>query len=330
MKVLFDELKAALNGDVKDFEALSLSLFQYQSTHNPVYAAWLEALGCQAAKVDSLDKIPYLPVSFFKTHAVRSNHEKVKIWFKSSGTTGQTPSKHGISNLFWYETAFLNAFKRVYGSPEEYVFLALLPHYIASGHSSLLYMVDGLIKASKQTASGFYLQADNALRHAISESHQKGKKVFLWGVTYALLEWSTQTPPHLHAGDIVLETGGMKGRGKELVREALHSQLKTAFGVNHIHSEYGMTELLSQAYSTGDGLFSTPPWMKIQLYDAKDPLSAVQGKQRGGINIIDLANVESCAFIQTQDIGELHADGQFEVLGRFDHSELRGCNLLLA
>lgn len=330
MKVLFDALKAALQGEIDDFEALALSLFRYQAQHNPIYADWLQALNCTVREVDRLEKIPFLPVSFFKTHLVRSNDAAVRIWFQSSGTTGQTPSKHGISDPYWYNTAYLNAFKQVYGSPEDYVFLALLPHYIESGHSSLLYMVDGLIKASGQAASGFYLRADQELRNAIQESHSQGKKIFLWGVTYALLEWSYQAPPQLQKGDIVLETGGMKGRGKELVREALHQQLQAAFGVHSIHSEYGMTEMLSQAYSTGQGLFSTPPWMKIMLYDANDPLTLLTGTQRGGINIIDLANVESCAFIQTHDIGQMHADGRFEVLGRFDHSELRGCNLLLA
>jgi len=322
-------LFSAINGEAFDFEQLALRLFQFQATHNPVYKTWLKALGRNPADIKEIDSIPFLPISLFKIHKVSSINIPESIIFTSSGTTAQQRSRHIISDQEWYKASLTQGFKRVYGSPTDYVFLALLPGYLERTGSSLIYMVNNLIQACEDPLAGFFLDADNHLMQAINATHLKDKKVFLWGVTFALLESAKKGQIQLKPTDIVLETGGMKGRGPELIREALHAQLQEAFGVAQIHSEYGMTELLSQAYAVKNGRFSCPPWMKILIRNGNDPFVQAADGKSGGINVIDLANYESCAFIQTDDLGKIHADGSFEVLGRFDHSELRGCNLML-
>lgn len=329
MDALQTDLLAALNGDRFDFETLALRLFQFQAVHNPTYKSWLKALDRNPADVQSTSAIPFLPISLFKVHQIRSITTPESIVFTSSGTTGQTTSRHLISNQNWYQKSLLQGFERVYGPPTDYVFLALLPGYLERRGSSLIYMVQRLIEASNDPLAGFFLNADDILVEAIAQCHKKNKKVFLWGVTFALLESAAKGQIHLQNTDIVLETGGMKGRGPELIREALHEKLQAAFGVTQIHSEYGMTELLSQAYATTNGHFNCPPWMKILIRDGNDPFVLLGEEKRGGINVIDLANYESCAFLQTDDLGKINADGSFDVLGRFDHSELRGCNLML-
>jgi len=324
------DLRSALTGAGFDFETLALRLFHFQAAHNPVYHNWLSALGRKATNVHEIKDIPFLPISLFKTQKISSVNTPESIIFTSSGTTGQSTSRHFISDQSWYRQSLFQGFEAVYGPASDYVFLALLPGYMERTGSSLIYMVHELIRASGNPQSGFFLNADEKLRQAILESHQNNKKVFLWGVTFALLDCAEKAGIQLQPDDIVLETGGMKGRGPEIIREALHLRLQSAFGVNHIHSEYGMTELLSQAYAIRDGRFKTPPWMQVIIRDNNDPLAKAAAGKSGGINVIDLANYESCAFIQTDDLGKIHADGTFEVLGRFDNSELRGCNLLLA
>jgi len=324
------DLQSALTGQPFDFEALALRLFRFQSAHNPVYKNWLAALGCDPAKVLTTKAIPFLPISLFKTQEIRSINSPSSIIFTSSGTTARTASRHILSDQSWYKTALLQGFQRVYGPATDYVFLALLPGYLERSGSSLIFMVNELIRESSDPLSGYFLHADDKLLNAVEQCHQQKKKVFLWGVTFALLDCANKGLFRLQPNDIVLETGGMKGRGPEMIREALHEQLKVAFGVPHIHSEYGMTELLSQAYAVAHGRFISPPWMQILIRDSNDPYAYVAPGKSGGINVIDLANYESCAFIQTDDLGKMNTDGSFEVLGRFDHSELRGCNLLLA
>lgn len=328
MDQLQSDLISALAGQAFDFEALCLRLFQFQASENKVYATWLQTLGKSPKDVQQITDIPFLPISLFKSQIVRSISASERIIFTSSGTTGQNQSRHYISDPSWYQRSLMQGFKQTYGSPDEYVFLALLPGYLERSGSSLVYMVNQLIQACGNPLAGFFLHADDALEEAIRQTHRQGKKVFLWGVTFALLDTASKGKIKLKPTDVVLETGGMKGRGPELIREALHEQLALAFGVNQIHSEYGMTELLSQAYAVQAGQFICPPWMKVLIRDGNDPFSWLATGKRGGINVIDLANYESCAFIQTDDLGKINDDGSFEVLGRFDHSELRGCNLL--
>lgn len=321
-------LKSALHGGDFDFEALCLALFHFQANANPVYAHWLETLGKSPAAIQHINDIPFLPISLFKNHVIRSINTPEHIIFTSSGTTGQSQSRHFIGDPAWYHQSLMQGFYMTYGPPTDYVFLALLPGYLERSGSSLVYMVNQLIQACESPLAGFFLHADDELAQAIAETHRAGKKVFLWGVTFALLDSAAKGSIKLQPTDIVLETGGMKGRGPELIREALHEQLQAAFGVEQIHSEYGMTELLSQAYAVKAGHFNCPPWMRVLIRDGNDPFSLLTQGKRGGINVIDLANYESCAFIQTDDLGKINEDGSFEVLGRFDHSELRGCNLL--
>ncbi len=323
-------LRAAINGENFDFEALALELFQFQAKNNPVYKTWLSAIACQPSRVKKTADIRYLPIELFKSQEVRSVDGPAAQLFTSSGTTGQLNSHHFLSDTSWYESSFLRCFELFYGHPDQYVILALLPGYLERPGSSLVYMVDRLIKSSGDLHSGFFLQADSKLKAGVAHARKSGKKVFLWGVTFALLELAAQKGLALQPDDVVMETGGMKGRGRELIREELHQQLREAFGVTDIHSEYGMTELLSQAYAPSGGRFYLPPHMQLCIRDANDPFQFVTHEKTGGINVIDLANYESCAFIQTQDLGRTFPDGGFEVLGRFDHSELRGCNLLTA
>jgi hypothetical protein len=250
-----------------------------------------------------------------------------ELFFESSGTTGQINSRHYIVDPTIYEESFLKGFERVYGSTRDWVIIGLLPSYLERQNASLVYMVDALIKMSSQEESGFYLYDFQALGNVLQKCKLNGKKVLLFGVTFALLQWADAFPGH-YPNVTIIETGGMKGRGKELTRAALHQILKEKLQAAEIHSEYGMTELLSQAYSTDEGIFHCPPWMKALKRDLYDPLNVTLNAGRGCINIIDLANLNSCSFIATQDIGRFYADGSFEVLGRVDHSDIRGCNLL--
>lgn len=310
------------------FEDIALNIFQFQAQHCTVYKDYIHHLNINPLSITTIKEIPFLPIGFFKTHQVLSNNTKPEIVFSSSGTTGQTTSKHLVTDLKVYEDSYNKAFEQFYGNPKDICILALLPSYLEREGSSLIYMVDDLLQQSKHPQSGYFLNDLGTLYQTLLALKEAKQKTILIGVTYALLDFVEQFEidfPEL----IVMETGGMKGKRKEMVREELHETLYAGFGVNNIHSEYGMTELLSQGYSSGQGIFNCPPWMKILLRDTSDPLSLVHGKQSGGINVIDLANVNSCSFIATQDLGKIHQDGSFEVLGRFDNADIRGCNLLV-
>ncbi len=311
-----------------DFEISALAIFKFQAENNSVYRTFLDYLNCNYQTVSSLDVIPFLPIQFFKTHRVLSLDKPIQETFLSSGTTGMRQSKHLVTDLALYETSYLKGFEHFYGDITEYTVLALLPSYLDRNGSSLVYMVADLIKKSGKPKSGFYLNNLDDLANTLTELDQKGEKVLLIGVSFALLNLIERQSFNLK-NTIVMETGGMKGQRKELIRYELHQQLCLGFGISKIHSEYGMTELLSQAYSNGNGLFNTPPWMKIYIRDAEDALSILPNGQVGGINVIDLANLNSCSFIATQDLGKIHSNGLFEILGRFDNSDIRGCNLLV-
>lgn len=311
-----------------DFEALALEIFKFQFNHNPVYRSFCDLLYKHPADVKAIRDIPFLPIEFFKSHKVFSTTNPVEATFTSSGTTGSTPSTHLVSDLTIYETSFIKGFERVYGPAENYTILALLPSYLEREGSSLIYMVNHLITASKKSESGFYLDHLEALKDNLLDLDSRGEKVILIGVSFALLDLIELQQFELK-NTIIMETGGMKGRRKELIRTELHNQLKAGFGVSEIHSEYGMTELLSQAYSKGQGLFECPPWMQVLTRETEDALSLQKTGKTGGLNIIDLANLNSCAFIATQDLGKVYQSKQFEVLGRFDQSDIRGCNLMV-
>jgi len=314
--------------DEADFQEVALGIFRQQAEHCAVYKAYISHLRIKPTEVRHYEAIPFLPISFFKSHKVIASTAEAPIIFSSSGTTGQVSSKHFVTDLSLYEQSYNKAFAQFYGEPDDTCILALLPSYLEREGSSLIYMVDDLLKQSKHPKSGYFLHDLVALKDTLEELKQTKQRTILIGVTYALLTFVETFQldfPEL----IVMETGGMKGKRKEMIREELHQILTAGFGVAQIHSEYGMTELLSQAYSDGQGLFRCPPWMKILLRDTADPLSLVQGKKSGGINVIDLANINSCAFIATQDLGKLWPDGSFEVLGRFDNADIRGCNLLV-
>ncbi|WP_320020371.1 acyl transferase [Labilibaculum manganireducens] len=311
-----------------DFEKTALRIFQYQATNNIVYKEYLEHLKFDISTVKTLTQIPFLPIDFFKSHKVVSTDKEAQAIFTSSGTTGNLTSRHYVPDLKIYEASFTKGFEQYYGAVSDYCILALLPSYLEREGSSLIYMMEKLIKDSKHEKSGFYLHNHEELIAAISDLKKQNQKILLLGVSFALLDLAEKF--QLNLDDvIVMETGGMKGRRKEITREELHAFLTQRLGVEKIHSEYGMTELLSQAYSKGDSLFFTPSWMKILIRDTYDPFSYEQQGRSGGVNVIDLANIHSCSFIETQDLGRIHADGSFEILGRFDHSDIRGCNLLV-
>ncbi len=313
----------------EDFSNTALDIFSYQYHNNPVYRNFVDSLGKDFTKIKNVNAIPFLPVEFFKSHKILTGNLPVEKIFESSGTTVSTRANHLVNNLSLYEESFLRTFGMFYGDPAEYVIAALLPSYIERKGSSLVYMTDYLINKGKSPFSGFYQNNIEDLIRTIYKAKSEHHKILLLGVSFALLDLADKYSPDL-SGIIVMETGGMKGRRKELTRTELHSILKERFNVDSIHSEYGMTELLSQAYSKGEGLFYSPPWMKIIIRDPLDPLSLFTGPDMaGGINIIDLANFNSCSFISTGDLGKLHRDGGFEVLGRFDNSDIRGCNLLV-
>ena len=310
-----------------EFEALALQIFRFQFEENSVYRSFCDLLYKHPSSVNSIREIPFLPIEFFKSHQVISSHNPTEKTFSSSGTTGNITSKHYLTDLSLYEQSFKAGFKAFYGSVTDYVILALLPSYLERDGSSLVYMVDSLIKASNHKESGFYLDDLVSLKETLIDLDRQGKKVLLIGVSFALLDLVEMHQFQLK-NTLVMETGGMKGRRKELIREELHDTLKKGFGVENIHSEYGMTELLSQAYSNGNGLFKCPNWMHIFTRDTEDPLTIQNANKTGGINIIDLANINSCSFIATQDLGKVYDDNSFEIIGRFDHSDIRGCNLM--
>lgn len=312
----------------EDFWETALGVFNYQFSNNQVYREFVTLLGREKSQIKRLEEISFLPVEFFRDHRITTGERPAQIIFESSGTTGILPGRHYVSDLILYEESFLKAFRLFYGDPAKYLIIALLPSYTEREGSSLVYMADKLIKESRHSLSGFYKGKTGEIINVINKGKKEGADILLLGVSFALLDLAESESPDL-SGVIVMETGGMKGRRKELTRSELHSALKEKLNVNTVHSEYGMTELMSQAYSSGEGIFYCPPWMKIVLRDPQDPLSIFDkpGKT-GGINIIDLANLNSCSFIATGDLGKLHNDGGFEVLGRFDNSDIRGCNLM--
>ncbi|UII24585.1 acyl transferase [Fulvivirga maritima] len=311
----------------ENFEALALKVFRYQAEHNEVYRNYVQTLGVRADEVSSLEKVPFLPISMFKTQKVVTGAWKENVVFQSSGTTGQINSKHYVYDVDLYLRNTEKIFEWFYGPLSDFHFLALLPSYLEREGSSLVLMAEYFIKESGSDKSGFFLNDFEALLLQL-KNIQDGRKIVLLGVSFALLDLAEQVNPDL-SGVTVMETGGMKGRKKEMVREELHSIYKQKFNISKIHSEYGMTELMSQAYSKGDGMFNTPPWMKVMLRDFNDPFDYNTVKNTGGINIVDMANIYSCAFIETQDIGRRVEGEGFEVIGRFDNSDIRGCNLMV-
>lgn len=310
----------------EDFEQSALELFRFQYDNNLLYRQFVEALGVQAGSVSSLTQIPFLPIRFFKSHSVKTTVFDPVTVFESSGTTGMISSTHAVKDLSLYKESFTRAFELFYGSPSEYCIIGLLPSYLERKNSSLVLMVDELIRLSGHAKSGFYLNNLEELSDVLKLLESENQKTLLIGVTFALLDFAERFPMKLK-NTIIMETGGMKGRRKDLIREEVHTVLKNAFRVNAIHSEYGMTELLSQAYSYGDGRFHSPPWMKVLVRDEEDPF-AIRFRGRGAINIIDMANIYSCSFIATDDAGQVFSDNSFEIAGRIDHSDIRGCSLL--
>ncbi len=311
-----------------EFEALALDVFRFQFENNGIYRSFCDLLYKHPSDVRAIHDIPFLPIEFFKSRKVICKNQNPETIFTSSGTTGSSTSKHYVANLDIYKESFRKGFAYFYGNIEDYTILALLPSYLEREGSSLVYMVNDLITQSKSPESGFYLNNLSELRQKINHLDQKGEKILLIGVSFALLNLVELNSFQLK-NTIIMETGGMKGRRKELIRTELHTRLKNGFGVTNIHSEYGMTELLSQGYSKGNGIFNCPPWMKVLTRDTEDPLTIQNLEKAGGINIIDLANINSCSFIATQDLGRVYADNSFEIIGRFDNSDIRGCNLMV-
>jgi hypothetical protein len=311
-----------------DFKTCALQVFRHQFKNNAIYRSFCDLLYIHSSDVKEVEEIPFLPIQFFKSHAVLSSTQAVKETFTSSGTTGSSVSKHMVTDLSWYTKSYTKGFEYFYGPIEDYTVLGLLPNYLERDGSSLIYMVDDFIKKSNNPASGFYLNNLTELSKTLIALDKKGEKVLLIGVTFALLDLIERQQFKLQ-NTIIMETGGMKGRRKEIIRNELHEILCAGFGVSKIYSEYGMTELLSQGYSSGDGIFDCPPWMKILARDTEDALTMVGTNKTGGLNVIDLANYNSCSFIATQDLGKVDNNGSFEVLGRFDHSDIRGCNLMV-
>lgn len=311
----------------EEFDIIALQVFQYQYSSNPVYRQFCDILGRNSPQ--KVSEIPFLPISFFKTHTVLSEEYSADdlLLFKSSGTTLAQRSQHYVADEKVYEYSFLTTFSAQIAKPEEAIILALLPNYLEQGNSSLVYMVDYLIKETKDPLSGFYLSNPEELIEIIEKAKQSGKQVVLFGVSYALLDFAEKKADL--SGVIIIETGGMKGRRKEMIKEELHEILKDGLNVPHIYSEYGMSELLSQAYTDGTEYFSTPNWMKIVIRDINDPLQLIKEGKTGGVNVIDLANLYSCSFIATDDLGSL-SNNKFKILGRFDFSDIRGCNLLIS
>ena len=313
---------------LEEFESSALEVFRFQYEKNTTYRHFCKLLNKNPLQVTAVEQIPFLPIEFFKTQQIISDSKPAEIVFTSSGTTGKYTSKHPVTDLSIYESSFRKAFNCFYGNIEEYTVLALLPSYLERGGSSLIYMVRDLVKRSRSADSGFYLHDLPSLKKKLLQLESDGRKVLLIGVSFALLDLVEQNQFKLK-NTIVMETGGMKGRRKEMIRKELHERLAAGFGVEKIHSEYGMTELLSQAYSQGDGIFKCPSWMKLLIRDPEDALQLLPNGKTGGLNVIDLANINSCSFIATQDLGKNLGNDKTEVLGRFDNSDIRGCNLMV-
>jgi phenylacetate-coenzyme A ligase PaaK-like adenylate-forming protein len=314
--------------DQESFNKTALKVFRYQAESCAIYSKFINGLKIDPTAINSIEQIPFLPVEFFKAHKVTTGDVATDVVFTSSGTTGMVTSSHYITDVSWYIQSFRKAFNLFYGDIRNYTVLALLPSYLEREGSSLIYMAQDLITQSANPESGFFLYNHEELYNVLLQQQAAGKPTLLIGVTFALLDFIERYKvnfPEL----IVMETGGMKGRRKEMIREELHQTLCAGFGVKAIHSEYGMTELLSQGYSKGEGIFNCPPWMKIIIRDTNDPFTLVDTGKTGCVNIIDLANINSCAFIATQDLGKVYTDGSFEIIGRFDNSDIRGCNLLV-
>lgn len=311
----------------QDFQQLALELFHLQHTHNPLYRSFAEALHVDTRKVNNVASIPFLPISFFKSHDVLTGSFAPETVFESSGTTQTGNSRHLVKSVDLYRNSFIKCFELFYGPVKEWCILGLLPSYLERSNSSLVMMVDELIKRSEHPSSGFYLYEHTKLADVLLANEGSSQKTLLIGVTFALLDLAA-TFSHPLKNTVVMETGGMKGRRAEITREEVHNILAASFHLETIHSEYGMTELLSQAYSSGNGLFKCPPWMRVVLRDEDDPLTIKTNASTGLINVIDLANIHSCSFIATDDIGKLHPDNSFEVLGRMDSSDVRGCSLM--
>lgn len=325
-KIHIDSIFSIRNG--QEFEQMALEIFQFQVRKCQIYADFVKYLNLDSAQISNVKEIPFLPIEFFKNHSIVSKHVEPELVFSSSGTTGLAQSKHLVTDLWVYEKSFRDSFELAYGKIQDFATIALLPSYLEREGSSLIYMVDAFIRESKYKQSGYFLYNHAELYQTLKDLKKHQIPTLLIGVTYALLdlvEKYTLEFPEL----IVMETGGMKGKRKEIVREELHQTLCEGFGVKTIHSEYGMTELLSQAYAKELGLFHCPPWMHVYIRDTNDPFNVLAEGQTGGINVVDLANMYSCSFIATQDLGKAHIDGSFEVLGRFDNSDIRGCNLLV-
>ena len=322
-----DEWIFSIRADSEFLEAAG-EAFVRQRESNPVYREFLSYSGRLKERVEKLSDIPFLPVEFFRDRRVICGEKPAAIEFRSSGTTGSKPSIHYVTDPGLYERSFMSSFNLFYGDPGKYLMAALLPSYIEREGSSLVYMAERLIKESSHPEGGFYKGDTGLIVKLAAEAATSGRRLFLLGVSFALLDLAESGSCDL-GGSVVMETGGMKGRRKEIIRRELHEILKSRFRISSVHSEYGMTELLSQAYSSGDGLFYPPPWMKILIRDPLDPFSIyTEAGRTGGINIIDLANINSCSFIATGDLGRIHDDGSFEVIGRFDESDIRGCNLM--
>ena len=340
---------------IPDFESVALEVFRFQYDHNPVYHNYVKALHLDPAGVRSITGIPFLPIRFFKSHSIKTTAFEPEMIFESSGTTGTINSRHFIKDVSLYGKSFTKGFRLVFGPVKDWCIIGFLPSYIERGNSSLAYMVNELVKQTGHPQSGFYLNEYDKLSGTLAKLEKAKQKTVLIGVTFALLDFAAKhSLPLEHT--IMMETGGMKGRREEMIREEVHDLLKRSFNLPIIHSEYGMTELLSQAYSKGNGIFHCPPWMKVLIRDDEDPLSvqspvssrlpiaigtavgsqlpiaigtAVSSPRSGGINIIDLGNIYSCSFIATDDAGKLYDDGSFEVLGRIDNSDIRGCSLMV-
>jgi len=313
----------------EEFTETALKVFAYQYKNCKIYRKYVDMLYCDVSKISSVEQIPFLPIEFFKTQQIIAEGKSAQLCFVSSGTTGKQTSTHFVADKTLYKESFLRCFRQFVGNPEDYAILALLPSYLERGNSSLVYMVNELIVQSKNPDSGFYLYEFKQFTDKINQLSAKNQKILVFGVSFALLDVAEQEQFD-GKNLIVFETGGMKGRRREISKEELHQKLQIGFGVKTICSEYGMTELLSQAYSSNGETFNTPSWMKILIRDTQDPLSIFASHNlRGGINVIDLANLYSCSFIATEDFGKTHSDGSFEVLGRIQHSDLRGCNMLV-
>lgn len=312
-----------------EFNSLALDVFHRQASENRVYGKYLSLLGIRPETVSTVEEIPFLPIGLFKSEKIITGNKEPELIFRSSGTTGQQPSVHYVASAVLYRQSLLKTFTRFYGQPQNLCILALLPSYLERDDSSLVYMMNHLVTLSRHPDSGFWLNNYSELTEKLEQRVADGHPTLLLGVSFALLDLAEQHPFSLSENITVMETGGMKGRRREMVREELHQVLQTAFNVRAIHSEYGMTELLSQAYSTGAGKFFAPPWMKVLVRDLYDPFTIMPAGRSGGVNIIDLANLYSCSFIATEDTGKVMEDGSFEITGRSDHSDVRGCNLMV-